>query len=88
MSYFFHANFKKSQYFHRGLKVVPPQKISIILVPKSSQCIFRKRQPIWMYTELGGIQEFQRGWWNPTPVGNRAKYEQIILLPNTIYENR
>ena len=38
--------FKKSQYFRRAEKVVPPKKISIFLVPKSSQYIFRKSQPI------------------------------------------
>ena len=52
--------FKKSQYFRRGLKVVPPKKFPIFMVPKLSQYnILRKSQKKSGYTYYQYLKEFK-----------------------------
>ena len=38
-----------------------------------------------LLTELRGNQEFQKGWWNPPPVGNRVNlFLSETELPSAI----
>ena len=72
---FFRPIFKKSQYFWRGLK------FSILLVPKSSQYMFRKSQPISGYAihRIRRKSRIPKGLVESPPVGNRVKCQRRYI---------